>query len=321
MAHRTFLFACPALLALVVASTNAGCMMDDDDTPEASTATGGSSSATGGAGGADAPTPTGLRVQTDNGPAPADLTCLAEHAAPVSAAAVPATLDARAFGMADEMGHPVLVPGLEVQVFADNTIPSGDTCGAGCVTATDNGDGSYSFDAPSAGWIAYRVLERAAGSAGPAALRTMEVNFTAGGEEGLNTIFEPVLDGLHAALQIPRDSEAGLVAGRVLDCNGDFIEGARVFLRDTDGNTIAFDDDTRPIYIDTMGPDPALEATTFAGQWSMTNVPTNVGPIVVEVRAANDVLVGCELAPAAPSAMSVVRITPLRADGPTACAP
>lgn len=265
--------------------------------------------------------PTGLRIMTDQGPAPADFSCLNQRNAPAPGADQTVTLTANAFGQVDAMANPIVVPGLEIQLFAGNAIPADTGCGANCMLATDNGDGSYTVDAPSDAWLAYRVIERAEGPGGPAVLRTVETNFTPSPEEGFNSIFEPVLDGLHNALGIARDTTATLVAGRVLDCNGDFVEGARIAVRDVGGNSVPVTITTRPIYIDTMGPDPSLTETTFAGQWSFTNVPLSGGQVAVEVRAENDVLVGCELAATASDAMSVARVGPLRADGPTACDP
>lgn len=297
------------------------CMMDDEqEGPDGSDCTGGADGgpSVGGTMG-ETPEVTGLQVLTDDGPALPDLSCLGVHMTPTGGKQESTTLDARAFGSLDEMGNPIVVPGLEVQVFANNQIPVEETCEEGCSLATDNGDGSYEFLSAAGSWNAYRVIERSAGDLGPATLRTMEVNFVPRPEEGFNTIFEPVFDGLHAALSIPRDSEAGLLGGRVLDCQGRYVEGARVSVRDQHGNAIPTSDTTRPVYIDTMGPDASLERTTWTGQWSFTNVPVGEGSVVVEARSENDILVGCEVIPVGPSAMSVVRVLPLRGDAASVC--
>lgn len=297
------------------------CMMDDEKEGHAASASTGGDDGGPSLGGTMGETSelTGLQVLTDDGPAAADLSCLGVHITPTGGKLESAMLEARAFGSLDEMGNPVVVRGLEVQVFANNQIPADESCEEGCSLATDNGDGSYEFLASANSWIAYRVLERPAGDLGPATLRTMEVNLLPRPEEGINTVFEPVFEGLHAALSIPRDSEAGLLAGRVLDCQGRYVEGARVTLRDQRGHTISTSETTRPVYIDTMGPDPSLERTTWTGQWSFTNVPVGEGSIVVEVRSENDILAGCEVVPVGPSTMSVVRVLPLRRDAASVC--
>ena len=301
--NQRMLFGAQLLISLTAAGTLTGCMMDDDEPSD----------------GGSPVEPTGLNVMTEDGLAPPDLSCLGLRTAPSGKESERVTLDARAFGIVDDRGKPVLVPGLEVQVFANNQIPTDAGCEAGCTVATDNGDGSYEFDAPESGWIAYRTLARAAGEEGPPILRTMEVNFVAQPEEGLNTIFEPVLDGLHTSLSIPRDKEAALVAGRFLDCQGRTVEGAQVNLRGTEGDLVATSDERRTIYIGEMGPNPNLKETTLSGQWSFINAPTNETTVVVEIRSENGVLLGCELAPVAPSAMSVVRIFPLRGDAAAIC--
>lgn len=261
--------------------------------------------------------PTGLRVMTPEGPAPANLSCLGQLEAPTPGSATAFTLPAISFGQVDGMGNPVLVPGLEIQVFADNVVPEALTCTGSCSIASDLGDGTYQLSLPEGGWWAYRVVERAAGP-GPAVLRSMEVNAPASTEEFFNTIIEPVLTGLHQSLGVPLDTSAATVSGRFVDCDGQPVEGAQISLTDATGNTIDFDASTLALYLDPL-PDPSLAATTFEGRWASTNVPLHAGGVAVHVWSDNDVLVGCEVFPVAATGLSTGRIRPLRADAASAC--
>ncbi|MDD9965427.1 MAG: hypothetical protein OXR73_04325 [Myxococcales bacterium] len=263
--------------------------------------------------------PEGLQVATDGGRAEADFACLGRLLAPNTGSPAEFTMGAHAFAQTDNQGRPLAVPGLEVQLFDDNRIPDGSRCDTGCTRAEDLGDGTYRFLAAAEGWLAYRVLERSAGAMRPAVLRALEVNFVPAPGEAFNTVFEPVLDGLHQALDLPRDPQRTLLAGRLFDCNGRLVAGATIGLRDARGEKIASTPITRPIYLGPTGPDLSLAATTFTGQWSVTNAPVGTGTIVVEARADNGVVVACELAATAPDAMSVVRLRPLRRDAPAAC--
>lgn len=261
--------------------------------------------------------PTGLRVMTPSGAAPANLSCLGQRTAPQPGSATSFTLPAVSFGQVDGMGNPVLVPGLEVQVFADNVVPDDLTCTGSCSLATDLGDGTYQLSLPEGGWWAYRVVERAAGP-GPAVLRSFEVNAPASNEEFFNTILEPVLSGLYQSLAVPLDTTAATISGRFVDCDGNPVEGARITLADATGKPIDFDASTLALYLDPL-PDPNLDATTYEGRWAATNVPLHAGGIAVQVWSDNDVLVGCEVFPVAATGLSTGRVRPLRADAATAC--
>lgn len=270
---------------------------------------------------AGSPEPTGLRVMTDEGPAAADFSCLGQRTRPSSSTQAFFSMPAFSFGQLDAEGNRVTIANLEVQVFRDNRVPESTACGSGCTLANHEGDGIYSFEASDGAWLAYRVLERPAANGAPAILRTVETNLAPGPDEALNTVLAPVLDGVHQALDIPRDESRTLVAGRFVDCNGDLVEGATISLRDTEGDSIATVDGTQVIYLDAMGPNPTLKKTPFSGQWSVTNVPVGESQVAVEVRASNGVLVACELAATAPDTLSVVRLHPLRADAPSVCTP
>ncbi len=257
-----------------------------------------------------------LSIMTEDGRADANLSCLGEGTQPNSNSTREWSIPAYAFAQVDEEGNPLLVPGLEIQIFPDNAIPSGSECER-CRIASDEGDGFYSFEGPSEGWIAYRVLERSTAAMGPPVLRTSEANFELQ-SDAFNIMYAPVLDGLHQQLGLERDTTRALVAGRLVDCDGVPIEGATVRVLDSEGRPFE-DRGVLTFYLDDQGPAPELSQTSFAGRWSLVNVPAAEEVAYIEMRAPSGALISCEKIAISENGFTALRARPLRSDSPDAC--
>ncbi|MEO1479884.1 MAG: hypothetical protein AAFV01_15030, partial [Bacteroidota bacterium] len=257
----------------------------------------------------------GKKGGASDGPAPADLGCLGQREAPRPGPTTELTYPAISFGQVDDMGEPLAVPGLQIQIFPDNVIPASEACEGNCSLAEDLGDGRYRFRVPGDAWFAYRVLERDAEGTLPAVLRTMEVNADPSPTEFFGTFFVPVLEGLYQSLSVPQDEARATLAGRFADCNGDWVEGATVTLANDEGVDLPYDETTFPLYLDPL-PNPALTATGPEGRYAVTNVPPGDGWVQVRVWAPNGVLVGCERVAVAANAQSGSRVRPLGIDAP-----
>ena len=250
----------------------------------------------------------GLEVLDEDGdPEPANFSCLGDRSAPSPGKSGMVSVPLVAFGELDDLGDPLWVPGMEVQVFADNRIPADDACNEDCSLATDLEDGKYALSLPEGGWFAYRVLERELSEESPRVLRTVEVDAVHPGDAKagwLSTVREPAAEELLASKGAELADDTALVAGRFVDCDSRPVLNGVVRVFDAEGRRLLPGTDPASLaifYFDDEGSGASSnrDATNRQGRFLLANVPTGEGQLRIEVSGAlvDDgpiELVGCE---------------------------
>ncbi len=260
----------------------------------------------------------GVGGTTADTTSPADFACLGSRTAPVGGADKTFSLEIREFRGGDAF------EGLDVCFFPDNNV-SLDSC-TGQMVTTD-ASGNVSVTAPEGGWYAYRVFPSEMGGASMNIQDSIQINeeVPAGDAAQGNSVSEGTLGLIPAVLGLSRADGTALVAGTVQDCAGEPVYGAVV--RMYDGTTLLQETmaTSTPKYRYFNGeafPSGEQPWTHVDGLYAAANIPAAAAgtDITVEVWGELDgvfQVIGCEVVPALPDAISIVNVGPLRSDGPT----
>ncbi|MAQ16865.1 MAG: hypothetical protein CMN30_18990 [Sandaracinus sp.] len=249
----------------------------------------------------------------------ADYSCAGSRTAPAGGADATFTMEIR------EFRGGTAVEGLCVKFFPDNVVDLGADCDPGSDFVTD-ASGNISVTAPAGGWYSYRVFP----SASDEIVDSFQINELAPADGGTNdgiSVAESTLRLIPAVLGVQAATGTTLVAGTAQDCNGEPVYGAIAAIYREDGTFIAeAGGNTSPKYrfFDGDGtPSTAQRWTHVDGLFGGINMPVDAGGenLLVELWGMNDAgeleVIGCETVPAAPDAVAIVNVGPLRADGPT----
>lgn len=256
-----------------------------------------------------------------------DLSCRGARTRPVGGEPVDLTFQLRDFQ--DDFA----VTGSEVWLFSDNTIA--DACtGATCQVLTTNASGDASATLPAGGWYAYRVLPQEGPTRVSSVFGVFQYNEPAPTSAGRSVIGNSVngmtIEVIPALLGITREPGLAIVAGRIEDCDGSFIQNAVVRVYDPDGDLIEQGTlGSEPGYHYFNGnPDSNLpnQSETYSnvdGLYVVVQVPiVDNRPYRMEAWANVDgetQRIGCESARIFPDAVTILNIGPERADADPAC--
>jgi hypothetical protein len=262
-------------------------------------------------------------------PATLDYACLGERTRPEGGAALDATFHLIDFQ--DDFD----VPNATVWLFTDNVIA--DNCaGPSCQILTTDGMGRATAQLPTGGWYAYRVLpyddpfSRMSDIFGVFQYNEPAPDASGGTVTG-NSVNGVTIDLIPSLLGITRAPGLALIAGRIEDCSGQFVENAVVRIYDPDGNCIEDgpqNDDPHIHYFngDASNNLPALEVTqsNTDGLYLIVHIPPDPENRPFRVEAWGDVdgeptLIGCETARIFPDAVTILNMIPLRGDAAAEC--
>lgn len=254
-----------------------------------------------------------------------DYACRANLARPTPGDPIPVTFQLRDFQDDFE------VDATDVWVFSNNEI--GDTCdGPSCQAFTTDGGGDASITLPANGWYAYRVLPKTGLSRMTTVFSVFQYNepapASAGGSVTGNSVSGSTIDLIPALLGISRSEGLAIVAGRIEDCSGNFVQNAILRMYDPDGALVAttasgpffhyFNGDAN----DNL---PAQDETrsNADGLYVIVEVPVESDrPYRVEAWGNLDGefrLLGCEAARIFEDAVTILNMTPVREDAPAGC--
>lgn len=278
---------------------------------------------------------TALTANTENTatevfePATLDYACLGARNMPVGGAAVDTTFHLVDFQ--DDFD----VANAEVWLFTDNTIAN-DCVAPNCQTLTTNDMGRAMATLPAGGWYAYRVLpyddpfSRMSDIFG--VFQYNEPAPANGGDtvQG-NSVNGVTIDLIPSLLGITRADGLAMIAGRIEDCSGQFVENAVVRIYDPDGNCIEeglMNDDPHIHYFNGDAsnnlPDQAETDSNTDGLYLIVHVPPDTADRPFRVEAwgnlgGEQTLLACEAVRIFPDAVTILNMIPLRADAPAEC--
>lgn len=254
-----------------------------------------------------------------------DYACLGERTKPQGGDPVPTTFQLRDFQDGFE------VENAEVWIFRDNVIA--DSCAEPtCSKLTTDTNGNAMVSLPAGGWYAYRVIpndtpisqmEKVFGVFQYNEPAPLEPNGSVTG----NSVSGTTIEVVPATLGIPRTPGLAIVAGRVEDCAGGFVQNAIIRMYDPDGNAVTEANGPRFHYFNGDPNDsiPSLAATSTApdGLYVVLEVPVqSERPYRVEAWGNLDGefrMLGCEAVRIFPDAVTILNMIPLRADAPQGC--
>lgn len=254
-----------------------------------------------------------------------DYTCRGERTRPEPGEPVETTFQLRDFQDDFE------VEDTEVWVFRDNVIA--DECEAPtCTSITTDAMGNATVSLPAGGWYAYRVLPREGFNPMLTVFGVFQYNepapLTAGGSVLGNSVSGATIEIIPATLGISRSEGLAIVAGRVEDCAGGYVENAFIRMYDPSGQAIETSA-TGPFFHyfngDATNNVPAqTETDTNAdGLYVVAELPVvSEGLYRVEAWGELDgelTLLGCEAARIFPDSVTILNVGPMRADAPEGC--
>ena len=260
-------------------------------------------------------------------PTTLDFSCMGTSVEPTPGEIVDVTFELRDFQDDFEVTEQ------DVWVFPGNEI--GDTCDApACQLVTTDASGNATVQLPTNGWYAYRVLPKMGATRGTTVFGVFQYNEPAppgaGGSVMGQSVSGSTIEVIPALLGISREPGLAIVAGRLQDCNESFVENGIVRLFDPDGNFVEQGTLTsEPGYHYFNGnPDsnlPNQEETdsNVDGLYVVVQVPVvDERPYRVEMWAninGTTERVGCEAARIFPDAVTILNLSPMRADAPASC--
>ncbi len=254
-----------------------------------------------------------------------DYACRGSRTRPTAGDPIPVTFQLRDFQDDFE------VDDTEVWLFSNNEI--GDSCDApSCQSFTTDGTGNAEVTLPADAWYAYRVLPKTGLSRMTTVFSVFQYNepapAAAGGAVTGNSVSGSTIDLIPALLGISRSEGLAIVAGRIEDCSGNFVQNAILRMYDPDGALVAttaagpffhyFNGDAN----DNL---PAQDETrsNADGLYVIVEVPVESDrPYRVEAWGNLDGefrLLGCEAARIFPDAVTILNMTPVRGDAPAGC--
>lgn len=265
-------------------------------------------------------------------PATLDYSCLSQRTRPAGGAAVATTFHLVDFQ--DDFD----VADAEVWLFPSNEI--GDTCTApDCQLLTTDAMGTAQAMLPAGGWYAYRVIpfddpfsrER---SIFGVFQYNEPVPAAAGGTVEGSSVSGVTIDVIPALLGISRTAGLAIVAGRIEDCQGQFVQNAIIRLYDPDGVEIiappteeALNDDPHFHFFNGDAsnnlPDLTEPYSNTDGLYVLVQIPyLDERPYRVEAwgnLGGELTLLSCETARIFEDAVTILNMTPVRSDRPASC--
>lgn len=254
-----------------------------------------------------------------------DYACLRERVRPTPGDPVETTFQLRDFQ--DDF----VVEEADVWVFSDNVIA--DECGGPtCTTLTTDAEGNASVTLPAGGWYAYRVVPKEGFTPMLTIFGVFQYNepapLVAGEAVVGNSVSGSTIELIPATLGISRTDGLALVAGRIEDCNGGFVENAIVRLYDPDGEPVV-GTASGPFFHYFNGdagnntPAQGETDTNADGLYVVAELPV-VSDRPYRVEAWGEIdgrleILGCESARIFPNAVTILNLGPIRADAPEAC--
>ena len=256
--------------------------------------------------------------------AAADYSCRGSVTAPAGGADVTFT------ATAEDFQSGMIVEGLTVHFFPDNTVVDG--CTGSCQMLTTDASGQASVTAPEGGWYAYRIVggEATHNSVAETFVTAIQVNEAAaeaGGEVTLNAVRQTTVNLLTSVAIIQPQPGTATLSGQIADCAGDAVANARIRVFDSTGAMVELGSrSTGPkvAYFNGAGtlPDTTATESSVSGLYALGNIPT--GAVRVEtwgvVSEGGDMeMLGCERVEAVADGITIINVGPTRSDGPSDC--
>lgn len=256
---------------------------------------------------------------------PADYDCLGMNEAPAGGD----TLNMFDMAVSDfQTGDSV--PEATVQFFPDNLIL--DTCSGDCLEGETNEMGIVGGRGQADGWFAYRVLPKMGPTPPSTIVGAVQYNETTPEDGGMwegNSVSEATLRLIPTVFGFRRAPDTALVAGTIYDCNGDAVRGGVIRMFLPDGSEVvegaAMSDPHHEYFDGEEFPSPDQIHTNTDGLYASANVPASGDePMRIEVwgrleAGGPPVLLGCEVGRTFVDTVTIMNLTPTRADGPDAC--
>ncbi len=256
-----------------------------------------------------------------------DYACLGTRTRPAGGELVSTTFQLRDFE--DDFA----VDSTMVWLFTNNEI--GDACDApNCQAFTTDASGNATVQLPANGWYAYRVHPKSGLSRMTTVFSVFQYNepapATTGGSVTGNSVSGSTIEVIPAVLGISRTPGLAIVAGRIEDCNGGFVQNAQIVIYDADGNEIvegpANDNPHYHYFSGTIGtnlPNQTQTESNRDGLYVAVQIPVaDERPYRVEAWGILDgsfQRLSCETARIFPDAVTILNMGPLREDAPAAC--
>jgi hypothetical protein len=271
-------------------------------------------------------------------PATLDYACLGSRTAPTSGAPIDATFHLLDFQFEEGPPDNLVLDNAEVWVFNSNVI--GDNCdGSDCQRIVTDGAAQAQVSLPTGGWYAYRVIPHDdLISDRDSRFEVFQYNelapTTAGAEVEGTSVNGVTINTIPALLGIARTDGLAIIAGRIFDCNENFVQNAIVRLYDPDGNEILSNtapdrpnDD--PLFAYFNGdqannlPNVNRVSSNSDGLYVMVQIPyLDARPYRIEAWGNVDgemTRLACETARIFEDAVTILNMTPLRSDAPAEC--
>lgn len=255
--------------------------------------------------------------------APADYACRGTSTEPTAGEDIDITMNLLFFGDATPARN------VHAWFFPDNVVR--DTCDpAVCQDITSSMDtGIAPVSARANGWYAYRVFARPGATPGATVVDSVQYNepapAAAGGSIDGNAVSLQTVNLIPAVLGFPRQPGTSLMAGTVIDCEGDLVVGAliRVFSGDTEIAEGPANPDPHYRYFNgDSTPDGEALWTNADGLFAAVNIPVPddaTSQLRIEAwgrptAADEPIRLGCEAVRVLADAVTIINVGPLRSD-------
>jgi hypothetical protein len=263
-------------------------------------------------------------VQDPSASGDAKWDCLGMKTTPTSSVTTPVSFKLEVKDFEDDFA----VGGVKVQVFADNLIDASSCEAPGCVESMTDGSGFADAVGIPGTWFAYRVFPKQGATAQLTVTGSVQFNETApragGNADGVSVSLK-TLDLIPSVLGFRRTPGAAIIAGRLNDCDGRDVYGARVKIFRPDGSEIlegAKQPDPHYRYFDGEEfPSATTKFTQVDGLFAIANIPipANNERIKIELygRRAGDsepVLLARDRVNVFPDTATIINLQPLRSD-------
>ena len=217
-----------------------------------------------------------------------------------------------------------VTPDVTVQVFSDNVIA--DTCTSTvCTEGMTDAAGHMTATAHPGAWFAYRVLPKQGVSSATTVVGSVQYNEeapAAGGTRDGVSVSLKTLELIPTVLGFSREPGTAIIAGRLVDCNGEDVYGAVTKLYKADGTQIAegvTQKEPHYRYFDGESfPSATHPFTNVDGLYAIANLPIEgSAPVTIELfgrRAGDDepVKLGREQARIFADTVTIINAGPLR---------